>query len=342
MNRIYTKILLCVLTFILFAVVAYRVTAVGTYINELPIKTSPSLGVYHISCGYHTECDATAGFGLDWVHHTQSSKGKTVYASGKGTVYLNTAHPSWGISVIIDHPNDYRSRYAHLLWYFPRPNQSMRGGSPIGYIGNTGCEPCGNHLHWQVYNNNQDSGAGVEPVPVDGYTSFVQYNPQTGSPTYENSGFTTYMRLVDNTDPSPAFTLTGTASCFNNTLNGYHQVGLEQSVPYFRYCLGSGGISTGKWTPTPGLPFSGNTHVYAFIPAHSGLTLTGQAAYKIYSNNSLVQTVMINQHFTSNKWVNLGYFNLSTSGTYVTLASNAGDGQRVAFDAMMFIPDLAQ
>lgn len=338
MNWVHKKAVLWIgiLAIIGLAVVVYQVTAVGTYVNELPFK-----GTYRVSCEYHNVCipfpPTDNGWGLDWVHSTQSSRGKTVYASGKGIAHANTNDGSWGIRIIIDHPNDYKSRYAHLQWYFARTNQSMRGGSPIGYIGNTGCGNCGYHLHWQVYNNNLESGNGVEPVPIDGVsTSFVQNG------TYTNPGFATYMRLVDNTDASPAFTLTGTASCFNNTINGYHQDGLYQAVPYFRYCLGSGGVSTAKWTLTPSLPFSGNTHVYAFIPAHSGLTLTGQASYKIYSNNTLVQTVTINQHFTSNKWVNLGYFNLSTSGTYVTVASNTGDGERVAFDAMMFIPDLAQ
>lgn len=338
MNWVHKKALLWIgiLSVVSLVIVVYRVTAVGTYVNELPFK-----GTYKVSCEYHTNCSTLppqdTGWGLDWIHPTQSSRGKTVYASGKGIAHANTNDGSWGIRIIIDHPNDYKSRYAHLQWYFARTNQSMRGGSPIGYIGNTGCEPCSYHLHWQVYNNNLESGDGVEPIPIDGYTtSFVQ-NGQ-----YNNPSFATYMRLVDNTDAG--FTLTGTATCVNGTANGYHQNGLyQQPAPvFYRYCHGTGGVSTGKWIPTPALPFSGNTHVYAFIPAHSGITLTGQANYKIYSNNVLVQTVTINQHFTSNKWVNLGYFNLSTSGTYVTLSSNTGDGERVAFDAMMFIPDLAQ
>lgn len=324
---------------VFLAIVAYQVLAVGIYVNELPFR-----GTYRISCGYHTNCTIppTPGFGLDWVNHSLPSRGKTVYASGQGIVKVQTNAPGWGITVVVDHPDDYKSRYAHLEWYFARPDQKMRAGSPIGYIGNTGCGNCGYHLHWQVYNNNMESGPGIEPRPIDVVTTatpFVQYNPTISAPTYTNSSAATYMRLVDNTDPG--FTLTGTASCVNNTTNGYHQGGIYQSpsVAYFRYCFGSGGVSTGRWTPTPALPFSGNTHVYAFIPAHSGLTLTGQASYKIYSNNALVQTVTINQHFTSNKWVRLGMFNLNQSGTYVELTNQTGDGARVAFDAMMFVPD---
>ncbi len=93
----------------------------------------------------------------------------------------------------------------------------------------------------------------------------------------------------------------------------------------------------GTWTPS--LPASGNYHIYVFAPNHSSLTLTGNARYQIYSNNALIATVSINQNGYNNDWVRLGTWNLSTSGTYVRLTNQTSDGQRVAYDAIMFVRD---
>lgn len=184
-----------------FVLITYQVMAVGTYVNELPFK-----GTYRVSCGYHTACTTppTAGWGLDFVNNGGGTYGDVTYASGRGTVSVSTNHVDWGNTVVISHPDLYRSRYAHFVYRFPSVNHKMREGSPIGYMGQTG-QATGDHLHWQVYYNT-DTGQGVEPIPIDGYTtSFCQ------NCTYTNNSFTTDMRLVDNTDSG--FSLTGTATC---------------------------------------------------------------------------------------------------------------------------------
>lgn len=40
-----------------------------------------------------------------------------------------------------------------------------------------------------------------------------------------------------------------------------------------------------------------------------------------------------------NKWVRLGLFNLNINNSYVELQNDNADGQRVAYDAVMFVPD---
>lgn len=194
----------------------------------------------------------------------------------------------WGYRVVLRHPDlYYYSRYAHLRYWFPAVNHKMQLGSPIGYMGNTGnvTGTSGYHLHWQVYYNTT-TGGGVDPLPIEGVTSFCGAG-QTCGP-YNNADFSTQMRLVDNTDGG--FSLSGTGTCWDNTTNGFHRDGLGLSRVYYRYCNGTTGSPTLTGTWTPSLPASGNYHVYVFAPNHNGLTLTGNARYQIYSNNTLIAT----------------------------------------------------
>jgi len=182
---------------------------------------------------------------------------------------------------------------------------------------------------------NTTSGGGVDPTPIDGYTQFCGAG-QTCGP-YDNYNFNTRMRLIDNTDNG--FSLTGTASCWNNTTNGFHRDGLGKSVIYYQYCSGTTGNPTRIGTWTPSLPAAGYYHIYVFAPNHSGIVLTQNARYQIYSNNTLIATVSVNQNGYNNDWVRLGMWYLSTSGTYIRLTNQTSDGQRVAYDAVMFVED---
>ena len=76
-----------------------------------------------------------------------------------------------------------------------------------------------------------------------------------------------------------------------------------------------------------------------FIPRHDGITFTGYAKYKIYSNGVYLGFILINQQVYMNKWVRLGLFNLNINNSYVELQNDNADGQRVAYDAVMFVPD---
>ncbi len=331
--RSFHKLFFAILV-LCFIFVTYQASAVGTYITELPFR-----GSYNVQCGYHTQCTnpPTSGYGLDFVNVNEETYGDVVYASGRGTVTTATdSGGDWGKTVVITHPDTYRSRYAHLAYQFPYTNQKMREGSPIGYMGATGVAT-GDHLHFQTYLNTE-TGGGVDPGPIDGIGvggfCNTQNDPCGPFATYT---FSTDMRLVDNTDGG--FSLTGTASCFNGTQNGYHIDGLGKTVTYFRYCNGTTGspTRTGRWTPV--LPSSGNYHIYVFIPEHSGLSLTRAAKYHIYSNNTLISTVYIYQQVYPNKWIRLGLFNLSTNGSYVELKNQTSDGRTITYDAVMFVKD---
>lgn len=275
------------LVILILIIVTYQAEAVGSYITELPFK-----GAYKVTCTYHTSCYSTPtpGFGVDFTNNVSETFGDVVYASGRGTVTTATDNGGdWGKTVVISHPDSYRSRYAHMEYQFPYVNQKMREGSPIGYMGHTGTAT-GDHLHFQTYYNT-DTGQGVDPGPIDGVAVGGFYK----NSVYSNSSFNTTMRLVDNTDGSPFFTLNTVSGCPNNTQNGYHANGLGQPAAFFRHCAGTTGTPTrtGRWKPA--LASSANHHIYVFIPRHDGITLTGMAKYKIYSNGVYLGFILINQ-----------------------------------------------
>lgn len=330
-HKIFAGVILLFLFLAFFvSILTHKIVMAVGNVTELPF-----IGSYNVSCGYHTSCygTPTPGYGLDFVNRNESTYGDVTYAAGRGTVTASGSEGGWGYRVIIRHPDNYYSRYAHLLYWFPAVNHKLREGSPIGYMDSTG-NSTGHHLHFQVYFNTT-SGGGVDPTPIDGYTQFCGAG-QTCGP-YDNYNFNTRMRLIDNTDNG--FSLTGTASCWNNTTNGFHRDGLGKSVIYYQYCSGTTGNPTRIGTWTPSLPAAGYYHIYAFAPNHSGIVLTQNARYQIYSNNTLIATVSVNQNGYNNDWVRLGMWYLSTSGTYIRLTNQTSDGQRVAYDAVMFVED---
>lgn len=314
----------------LVSFLAIRVEAIGSYVQELPFK-----GSYQVTCTYHTECTEprTAGFGLDFTDDYGRTLGDVVYAAGRGTVTRTESVPAtWGQTIVLSHPDLYRSRYAHLQEYFPSLNHKMGAGSPIGYMGDTG-NATGPHLHFQVYDNT-DTGQGVDPVPIDGVTTAFCEDDCI----YTNSSFNTDVRVVDNYG-DPGFRLTTTtASCTNNRVSGYSKLGSASRTYFFRHCNGVIGSPTATGTWNVKLGSTGSYIVYIFGPTHNGLAFTNDARYKIFSNGVLLETISIAQHAYKNKWVRLGVFYFgSLSNNYVQLTNQTGDAGSVAFDAVMFV-----
>lgn len=87
----------------------------------------------------------------------------------------------YGNYVDIDHGNDYRTRYAHLLSVSVVPNQNILGGQEVGLVGTTG-HSSGCHLHFVEYLN----GVSVRPEPMSGYTNFQEGSSYT-SDNYPSS-----------------------------------------------------------------------------------------------------------------------------------------------------------
>ncbi|HYR13480.1 MAG TPA: peptidoglycan DD-metalloendopeptidase family protein, partial [Mycobacterium sp.] len=102
---------------------------------------------------------------------------ENIYAAAPGVVRLagtDSVNPCFGTNVIIDHPNGYSTRYAHMSQLYVSPGQIVDRAQVIGLSGNTGCST-GAHLHFGVYVTSSwtaidpwgYSGAGGDPWPWD-------------------------------------------------------------------------------------------------------------------------------------------------------------------------------
>ncbi len=127
----------------------------------------PTRGAYSISSYYGYRSAYISGWsyhgGLDIVLGYGSSAGIPVVASASGTVVVaNSGWRGYGHTVVIDHGNGIRTRYAHM---YPgsitvRVGQKVYQGQQIGRIGSTG-NSTGPHLHFEVLVN----GYKVNPLP---------------------------------------------------------------------------------------------------------------------------------------------------------------------------------
>ena len=78
-----------------------------------------------------------------------ADEGTPVVASGAGLVLRASAHPVYGLTVILEHPRLVYTLYAHLASASVAPGDRVTAGEPIGAVGHTG-NASGPHLHFEV------------------------------------------------------------------------------------------------------------------------------------------------------------------------------------------------
>jgi len=81
-----------------------------------------------------------------------NSIGTPVYASQYGRVVYTGYKGNYGKTVIIAHPEGYRTLYAHLHKIYVKRGQAIRQGEKVGLLGNTG-RSTGPHLHFEIHQN---------------------------------------------------------------------------------------------------------------------------------------------------------------------------------------------
>lgn len=125
----------------------------------------PTSGAYSISSYYgwrtlYGRSDFHGG--VDIVRPGGNSAGLPVLAAAGGTVVSYTTYGSYGYSIVIDHGNGLRTRYAHMIpgSVSVRVGSKVSSGQQIGKIGRSG-NVTGYHLHFEVIKN----GARVNPLP---------------------------------------------------------------------------------------------------------------------------------------------------------------------------------
>jgi len=86
--------------------------------------------------------------------------GTPIYAADDGYVML-AGQDTWGygLQIVIDHGNGYKTRYAHLSKILVTGGQIVKRGEKIALMGNTG-RSTGPHLHFEIIKN----GVRVDPT----------------------------------------------------------------------------------------------------------------------------------------------------------------------------------
>jgi murein DD-endopeptidase MepM/ murein hydrolase activator NlpD len=101
--------------------------------------------------------------GFTWYHYgvdIANNTGTPVYAADDGYVMLaGTDTWGYGLQIVINHGNGYRTRYAHLSKILVKGGQIVKRGEKIGLVGSTG-HSTGPHLHFEIIKN----GAAVDPT----------------------------------------------------------------------------------------------------------------------------------------------------------------------------------
>ena len=91
-------------------------------------------------------------------------KGSPVWATADGEVVFAGRGGRYGRTVVVDHGNGYRTRYAHLKKIETKQGKQVRRGDVVGRVGASG-RASGSHLHYEVIRN----GVPVDPRPyLDG------------------------------------------------------------------------------------------------------------------------------------------------------------------------------
>jgi murein DD-endopeptidase MepM/ murein hydrolase activator NlpD len=87
-------------------------------------------------------------------------RGTPIYASGDGVVTkADNRAVGYGNHITIDHGYGYVSLYAHLYKYNVRPNQKVKRGDLIGFVGSTGRSEAP-HLHYEIFKD----GERINPI----------------------------------------------------------------------------------------------------------------------------------------------------------------------------------
>ncbi len=89
----------------------------------------------------------------------RAAYGQEVQAAGAGTVVFSGDQGGYGTTVVVEHQDGTRTRYAHLSATLVRKGDQVGAGEPVGRAGQSG-RATGTHLHFEVIGRN---GRRVEP-----------------------------------------------------------------------------------------------------------------------------------------------------------------------------------
>ena len=83
--------------------------------------------------------------GVDFI----ADVGTPIFAAAGGLVTVAETHHQYGLTVEIDHGNDFMTRYAHASKVFVKPGDVVQRGRKVAEVGSSG-RTTGPHLHFEV------------------------------------------------------------------------------------------------------------------------------------------------------------------------------------------------
>ena len=79
----------------------------------------------------------------------RAAYGEPIGVAGEGTVVFAGEQSGYGQTVVVEHANGVRTRYAHLSSLMTEAGAEVKAGEPIGRAGRSG-RATGTHLHFEV------------------------------------------------------------------------------------------------------------------------------------------------------------------------------------------------
>ena len=139
--------------------------ATGTWLWPLPDTPYASINTY--SGHTHNVGDIPISTGNRVVAVDGGTVIQVTYWDGRGYgQYGPNELATYGNSVLIEQPNGYRVRYAHLSQLNVSEGQVIGQGQLIGLSGSTG-NSSGPHLHLEIYTPGSGAGQGISPSYVN-------------------------------------------------------------------------------------------------------------------------------------------------------------------------------
>lgn len=139
----------------------FALLAIGLFVGSVAEAQKPNLKLpfpagetWEVSRGYNPTGDiehensshrnyglwADDRYALDFNLTGWDDFQKPILAVASGQVIFAAMDSGWGNTVIVDHGNDYRSRYSHLDSFSVEVDQLVIQGQEVGKCGNTGPE----------------------------------------------------------------------------------------------------------------------------------------------------------------------------------------------------------
>ena len=130
-----------------------------TYFFKIPLSYSRISSVFTNKRWHPVLKRYRAHLGTDFA----APRGRKIYAAGEGKIEFIGRRGGYGKTIIIRHPNGYKTLYAHQNKFRSglKRGKRVKRGEHIGYVGSTGLSS-GPHLHLGLYKN----GRAVNPLKV--------------------------------------------------------------------------------------------------------------------------------------------------------------------------------